>query len=226
MKTSELLSRAFLPSPLLHTHSLLQHLSKTFPPYLFISSISWSLPSSCFVSLTSVTRALIREGICSCVSKMGEYKSPKKPKFRWDDHRRQVLCCLYRFFSRDEDDFKRVFSEIFREHLVECGFEDGTIPYRVLYTQWMWMRRVEHPIWCQVHLESAFKSDGKCEDTIQVIKSTANWLGISLVERDHDPVDMSQHNSLISDKKAIQILESVLIKVRAFDIQVHPLIVV
>lgn len=109
--------------------------------------------------------------------------SQKKPTVKWDEFRRQVLCCLYRFFHEDGSAFERIFSEFFKEHLRNRGFSNEFIAYRALYAQWRWMKRTEHNDWKFVHLETEFRTDREWKHVILIIKAIASRLGIVLREK-------------------------------------------
>ncbi|KAJ5212333.1 uncharacterized protein N7498_003979 [Penicillium cinerascens] len=113
-------------------------------------------------------------------------KSPKRITFQWDDYRRQVLCCLYRFYNCEHDDLQKIFSDIFKNHLLERGFPSGQIPYRALNAQWSWMRRSDNPAWLFVHKETVFRKDREWKDIIQQINHAANKLQILLIEKEFD----------------------------------------
>lgn len=105
---------------------------------------------------------------------------------KWDNYRRQVLCCLYRFFTRDKDAFERIFSEIFRAHLQERGFGDTDVDFRRLDTQWAWMKTNNSFIWKYVHQLTEFRKDREWKEIVDLIRAKANELKMALKERDHD----------------------------------------
>lgn len=173
-------------------------------------------------------------------SKMGGYKSPMTPKrspkkspkktppkspkftFQWNEYRRQVLCCLYRFFELARQDFQRIFSDIFRDHLFERGFPNSQLPYIRLYAQWTWMKGKDHPIWLFVHKETEFNKTGEWKDILSQIRDSARRLRISLTEteKDNDTTDEHETESQIledifSTEQAMEfILQSVSSHVR------------
>ena len=122
-------------------------------------------------------------------------KSPKKITFQWDDYRRQVLCCLYRFYNCEHGDLQKIFSDIFKNHLLERGFPKGQISYRVLNAQWSWMKRNDNPAWMYVHKETAFRKDREWKDAIQQINHSAGKLQILLVEKEYDTENVEVDDS-------------------------------
>ncbi|KAJ5289805.1 hydrolase [Penicillium atrosanguineum] len=143
---------------------------------------------------------------------------PKSPKmtFQWDDHRREVLCCLCRFFELARHDFQRIFSDIFRDHLLERGFPGNQMPYTRLYAQWTWMKRIDHPLWLFVHKETNFIENQEWKDILRQIRDSARRLRISLTEKENDATDEHKSESKISEdllpiEQAVEIiLQSVL----------------
>ncbi|KAJ6131404.1 hypothetical protein N7523_001864 [Penicillium sp. IBT 18751x] len=108
-------------------------------------------------------------------------KSPKAT-VQWNDYRRQVLCCLYRFFEKARQNFQRIFSDIFRDHLFERGFPTCQVPYKTLQAQWNWMRSKDHPIWMFVH-EDTESSNREWKDILRQIHDSARRLQISLTKK-------------------------------------------
>lgn len=130
---------------------------------------------------------------------------------------RQVLC-LFRFFSNEgkysKKAFVRIFSEIFRAHLVQHGFEHEDLPFKTLHTQWHWMRKVSHVIWSHVHMDTEFRLDADWRTTIRQIKSAADRLGISLIQKDVDTVNTALFKPVdLDSRRACEYLESVLTSV-------------
>lgn len=117
---------------------------------------------------------------------MGYPTPSKKPTLQWDNYRRQVLCCLYRFFQLDKHSFASIFSEIFRDHLQERGFGGTDIAFRVLHAQWTWMRRNDSFIWNHVHHLTEFRKDRDWMEIVQLIRAKASELEMALEEKDRD----------------------------------------
>ncbi|KAJ5574383.1 uncharacterized protein N7459_008810 [Penicillium hispanicum] len=142
---------------------------------------------------------------------MGQSGTSKRPKIRWDCVKRQVLCCLYRFFVCDEGAFEQIFCEMFRDDLVKCGFGLDNPSYRVLHAQWTWLKRSGSPVWIHVHRETEFRPDADWSSIINSIEAMAWQLGISLVSKDKDDIDTSDLNNVNIDERFEEFLESVLI---------------
>lgn len=142
------------------------------------------------------------------------FEPQKEPELHWDEYRLQVLCCLFRFFREDKV-FEQIFSEFFKDHLLERGFSEGIIAYRVLYEQWAGMKQTNHDnhdVWRFVHMETEFKVDREWKHIIQTIKAVANGLGVALYEKHHEDDntyrkriahDLNSPRTLISDEEAI-----------------------
>ncbi|KAL4885840.1 hypothetical protein BJY04DRAFT_214038 [Aspergillus karnatakaensis] len=77
----------------------------------------------------------------------------KSPQVAWNNEMRTVLCCWKKFYMTDWNAFLDIFSSIFAQELIECGFTDGRVtnPQR-LHTQWFDMKNKGHHIWGDVHL--------------------------------------------------------------------------
>lgn len=118
-------------------------------------------------------------------------KPPRRPNIRWDTHKRQVLCCLYRFFCRDPKVWEEVFSHIFMSHLIERGIA-GFVPFQTLNIQWTHMRDHGDTDWHHVHIATEFNKDGEWKDIIARIKSAARSLRLQIREKDEDSVDTSR----------------------------------
>jgi hypothetical protein len=125
---------------------------------------------------------------------MRQKKAIKTPRIRWNEYRRQVLCCLYRFFVRDTKQFEEIFSYIFRSHLRERGIQ-GFISFATLNTQWTWMRNKRHPVWCHVHIDTPFEDRAEWTDIISTIKTTAVTLRIHRLCERTDDTDISLRQS-------------------------------
>ncbi|KAJ5824460.1 hypothetical protein N7447_006800 [Penicillium robsamsonii] len=129
---------------------------------------------------------------------MKSTKFPKRPTLRWDQYKRQVLCCLYRFFMCDKKETEEIFSYMFRGHLNERGIR-GFVPFATLNTQWVWMKNKRDPVWSHVHLNTAFETDGEWKGVVTKIKSAAKTLRFQLREKTEDDTNISPRSSLGSD---------------------------
>ncbi|KAJ5327037.1 hypothetical protein MYU51_008251 [Penicillium brevicompactum] len=118
-------------------------------------------------------------------------KPPRRPNIRWDTHKRQVLCCLYRFFRREPKVWEEVFSHIFMSHLIERGIA-GFVPFQTLNIQWTHMRDHGDTDWHHVHIATEFNKGGEWKDIIARIKSAARSLRLQIREKDEDSVDTSR----------------------------------
>lgn len=125
---------------------------------------------------------------------MEQPKRPRRPNIRWDTHMRQVLCCLFRFFVRENTKWEEIFSYIFRSHLHERHI-DGFVPFATLNTQWVCMRDHGDPVWHHVHMATEFNKDGEWKGIIAEINSTAQILLLQIQEKDADCVDTSRWGS-------------------------------
>jgi hypothetical protein len=160
-----------LPFPSLPLHSFFSPLLSPFLfPYLH----------------TSATRALS--------STMESRKPPKRPNLRWDKFKRQVLCCLFRFFVRSRKIFEEIFRYIFQKHLRERGIS-GFIPFQTMYAQWTWMRDTGHLDWSHVHMKTDFESSGYWREIIARIQSSAKALKLPLRAKTVDDIDTSRWNA-------------------------------
>lgn len=121
-------------------------------------------------------------------------KPPKRSNLRWDQYKRQVLCCLFRFFVRNNKQIEQIFSHIFRAHLRGRGIRDF-VPFRTLNTQWVWMRNTGSLDWSHVHIETAFETDGNWREILTTIKSAAHTLKLRLREKTVDNIDTSRWKS-------------------------------
>ncbi|CRL25158.1 unnamed protein product [Penicillium camemberti] len=125
-------------------------------------------------------------------------KFPKRPTLRWDQHKRLVLCCLYRFFVCNKKETEEIFSYMFRSHLNERGIS-GFIPFATLNTQWVWMKKRRDPVWSYVHMNTAFEADREWKEIVTQIKSAAKTLRFELHERMEDDTNTLCQSSLGSD---------------------------
>lgn len=146
---------------------------------------------------------------------MAQNMTSKRPRIQWDTAKRQVLCCLYRFFSWEKQVLCRVFSEIFREHLLELGIKTD-LSYPLLHTQWSGMRLESNPVWFHVHVDTEFRNDAEWKTRISEIKATASRLGVLLQEKAWDNIDKSksQEFDCENDKSLKAYFESILLSVR------------
>ncbi|KAJ5365067.1 hypothetical protein N7517_007953 [Penicillium concentricum] len=131
---------------------------------------------------------------------MESTKFPKRPTLRWDQYKRQVLCCLYRFFMCDKKETEEIFSYMFRGHLNERGIQ-GFVPFATLNTQWVWMKNIRDPVWSHVHLNTAFETDGKWKEILTKIKFAAETLRFQLREKTEDDTTTSHWSSLGPDSE-------------------------
>lgn len=108
-------------------------------------------------------------------------------RINWNNSYRTFLCCLFRFFCRDRYAFSGVFRSLFG-----LNFTNKEL-YTRLSTQWWDMRRKGDPIWHQVHVEIPFPPpEGPWSQIVSTIKETANAIGVYLVEKDTDDIDVSK----------------------------------
>ena len=150
----------------------------------------------------------------SFIHKMSSIHSPVHPKVQWDCSKRQVLCCLYRFFHLNEEAFEQVFSEIFRRDLLERGFGNRGPSYRVLYAQWTWLRRTHSPIWLHVHRDTEFRLDTDWGPLLDRIQKAASRIGSGLIPKDEDDINLTKLENVDVSERLGEYLESVLLSVR------------
>jgi hypothetical protein len=115
-------------------------------------------------------------------------KPPRRPTIRWNEYMRQVLCCLYRFYYRDNKTWEEIFSKMFRSHLDERGIH-GFLPFTTMCTQWTWMRDHGNLVWHNVHIATSFTRDREWKDIVSKINSTAQQLRLQIREKTEDNVD-------------------------------------
>ncbi|KAJ5280681.1 hypothetical protein N7478_006053 [Penicillium angulare] len=139
----------------------------------------------------------------------------------WNTAKRQVLCCLFRFFS-DKHAFPAIFSEIFRDQLEQRGIS-GNVTFPVLHTQWYWMRQNGNSVWYHVHMDTQFQPDGEWEPIIRTIKQAADRLGISLSQKAQDETDTSKFGGLDRETGMKEYLESIMLVKRRGEIPPLPL---
>ena len=107
-------------------------------------------------------------------------------QINWNNAYRTFLCCLVRFFRSD----RNAFSEVFRS-LFGLSFTNKEL-YTRLSTQWRDMRRKGDPIWHQVHVQVPCPPpEGPWLQMVSKIKETANAIGVSLVQKNIDDIDVS-----------------------------------
>jgi hypothetical protein len=128
---------------------------------------------------------------------MRRAKPPRRPNIKWNDYMRQVLCCLYRFYFRENKIWEEIFSKIFRSHLNERGIY-GFIPFSTLVTQWICMRDHGNLVWYDVHIATRFSRNGEWKGIISKIDSTAQQLWLQIRAKSEDNVDTSLWNRLES----------------------------
>lgn len=198
--------------------------SSTFELFLKSPSLS-ATPAITFLSQFSLPLSTAESSNCpSMFPSMLPFRNPKmaqtdgiskRPRIQWDTTKRQVLCCLYRFFSWEKQTLCRVFSEIFRQHLLELGIKTD-LSYPLLHTQWSTMRQELNPVWFHVHIDTDFRSDAEWRTRITEIKATASQLGVSLQEKAWDNIDKLTPKDFDyeNDKKLNAYFESILLSVR------------
>ncbi|CAP91575.1 hypothetical protein EN45_029030 [Penicillium chrysogenum] len=128
---------------------------------------------------------------------MESTKVPKRPTLRWNKCRRQVLCCLFRFFVCSKKQTEEIFSYMFRSHLNDRGIQ-GFVPFATLNTQWVWMKTRRDPVWSHVHTSTVFDTDEEWKEIIARIKSAAKTLRFELLEKTAD-TNISRSSSAGAD---------------------------
>lgn len=113
----------------------------------------------------------------------------KKAHVQWNRDNQTFLCCLFHYFNRDNDAFRKVFISTYGESLKNFDHE---LPFTTLSTQWHDLRRHGDPVWSEVHIESPFPAQGPLLEVVCQIKETANAIGVSLVEKEVDDIDTSK----------------------------------
>lgn len=115
----------------------------------------------------------------------------KKPKshVQWSTQSQTFLCCLFRFFRKDKDAFRRVFASLFADDL--RNFNNHELPFSTLSTQWADMRRHGDPVWYETHVATPFPAAGLWLTVLECIKDTAARIGVSLVEKEEDDINIS-----------------------------------
>lgn len=111
----------------------------------------------------------------------------KKPRVVWNPSKQALVCCLFRFFHRDGNAFRKIFTSIFKHDL---NHFDGDVPFATLSTQWHHLKRFGDPIWHEVNIEVPFPPpEGPWLALIVQIKEKAAAMGVPLVEKEEDDVD-------------------------------------
>lgn len=119
---------------------------------------------------------------------MNPATASKNPTLSWDTYQRQVLCCLYRFFECTNDQVSVLFSTIFRNHLMHCGFGNKDVPYATLNAQWSWLKCQKRPVWHHVHIDTEFRTDREWKSVVNKIRITAFDLGLRVQEKLFDTI--------------------------------------
>lgn len=103
---------------------------------------------------------------------------------------RIFLCCMMKYYEKDNAVFQSAFNSRFREELEDCGFGVGrVVKWPTLHTQWEDMRRHGDPIWGDVHL-SAFDTEPWIPVLHEIEQSAATG-NIRLVRKVVDNIDTS-----------------------------------
>lgn len=110
----------------------------------------------------------------------------KEPHVPWTRSKRTLVCCLFRFFYRDEGAFRKVFTSIFQN---ELSHFNGDVPFNRLWSQWGDLKRKGDPIWHEIIIETPFPPEGPWLTVVARIKEQAKAIGVSLVEKDEDDID-------------------------------------
>lgn len=111
------------------------------------------------------------------------------PQVEWGVELKAYLCCLHRYFERDDAHFKKVFDLEFQKDLQEWGFRDS-IPWRRARSQLHHMPRHGDLVWEYVFLRP-FDRSGPCQPTIKRIETATQVLGIQLIPKAVDDTDVS-----------------------------------
>ncbi|KAL4804777.1 hypothetical protein BDV18DRAFT_161864 [Aspergillus unguis] len=114
----------------------------------------------------------------------------KPPRVKWSPDMRVFLCCMLKYFNKDNGLFEAVFNARFGNELRACGFGPGrTVEWRRLNIQWVDMRRRGDSIWGDVHL-SDFNPQPWLE-VLWAIEQTAADLNLNLVKKSGDTIEKS-----------------------------------
>lgn len=138
-------------------------------------------------------------------SPMESTKVPKRPTLRWNKCRRQVLCCLFRFFVCSKKQTEEIFSYMFRSHLNDRGIQ-GFVPFATLNTQWVWMKTRRDPVWSHVHTSTVFDTDEEWKEIIARIKSAAKTLRFELLEKTADTNISRSSSAGADDERSITLV--------------------
>ncbi|RDW69028.1 uncharacterized protein DSM5745_08788 [Aspergillus mulundensis] len=91
----------------------------------------------------------------------------RAPRLRWSSETRKFLCCLVKYFDKDNSGFQAVFNARFRKELTESGFkEEEFIKWDTLNSQWADMKFKKDSIWKDIH-----QSDSSPEAWLPYIKT-------------------------------------------------------
>lgn len=107
--------------------------------------------------------------------------SPRRPTLRWDQLKRYVLCCIFRFFLCDGWQTSKIFSHMFRSHLAERHFQSD-VGYKCLHAQWRDMGRKKNADYIHVY-NATFEPGSEIGDLIKQIRAAAAFLNIKLREK-------------------------------------------
>lgn len=107
--------------------------------------------------------------------------SPRRPTLRWDQLKRYVLCCIFRFFLCDGWQTSKIFSHMFRSHLAERHFQSD-VGYKCLHAQWRDMGRKKNADYIHVY-NATFEPGSEIGDLIKQIRAAAAFLKIKLREK-------------------------------------------
>ncbi|KAJ5683590.1 hypothetical protein N7462_006755 [Penicillium macrosclerotiorum] len=143
-------------------------------------------------------------------------------KFSWTSYEREILCCLYRFYSLNQDTLETLFSTIFRPKLQKLDFKNHKLPARTLHAQWCWMKRVGHSVWLRVHRETEFRLDDEWKHIIAHIESTAQSMKIVLHRKQVDIIDMSENTPTDASGRRWEFLDSVLVSSQSNSVENSP----
>ncbi|KAL4784536.1 hypothetical protein BJX76DRAFT_347671 [Aspergillus varians] len=111
-------------------------------------------------------------------------------RIQWTSEMKIFICCLIKYFEKENSVFQDIFNSRFKKELEECGFGIGNpVKWSTLNTQWVTLRRYGDPIWGDVHL-SSFDSDAWFP-VITIIEETAAFIDVPIVRKTHDSVDTS-----------------------------------
>lgn len=113
----------------------------------------------------------------------------KKAHVQWNRDNQTFLCCLFRYFHRDNETFRKVFVSTYADNL---KYFEHELPFTTLSTQWHALKRHGNPVWSEVHIESPFPAQGPLLELASQIKEKADAIGVLLVEKEVDDIDTSK----------------------------------